>query len=69
MPSKSRVGTDLSADPGFKPKDRNCGRCGREFKTTAVRRYFCKSCFSNLERAEGSTGTPHAIVSSRSKCH
>ena len=34
-----------SADPHFKAKVRKCGRgCGREFKTTAARRYFCGRC-------------------------
>ena len=38
-----------SADPLFVPKDRKCGRCGVEFTTTALRRYFCWpcSCFAN----------------------
>ena len=33
-----------SADPHFVARRRPCGKCGREFKTTAARRYFCGRC-------------------------
>ena len=35
----------ISADPTFKPRERECGRqCGRRFWTTSRWRYYCKSC-------------------------
>ena len=36
-----------SADPHFKAKDRKCGLCGKEFRTTAKRRYHCRDCASH----------------------
>ena len=40
----------LCGDPYFKPKQRDCGRCGQQFETTPKRRYFCRDCFVNLAR-------------------
>ena len=33
-----------SADPNFKAKVRGCGKCGRQFVTSARWRYFCDRC-------------------------
>ena len=37
-------GTAESADPHFVSKVRGCGRCGKEFTTTARNRYFGPCC-------------------------
>ena len=39
-----------SADPRFRPRERGCGRCGKRFMTTPLRRYFCEACFMLEER-------------------
>ena len=33
-----------SADPHFKSRERQCGYCGAEFKTSAGYRYYCGRC-------------------------
>ena len=37
-------GSPESADPLFKVKVRPCGKCGKEFTTSAAFRYFCEVC-------------------------
>ena len=32
------------ADPNFKKRLRECGRCARPFETTPAWRYFCEKC-------------------------
>ena len=32
------------ADPTFKPRLRDCGRCSRPFETSPAWRYFCPKC-------------------------
>ena len=36
-----------NADPYFRPKLRQCGKCGRPFTTTPLRRYLCAGCFTS----------------------
>ena len=43
-------GSPESADPGFSPRNRGCGLCGREFRTTAAFRYYCEACRGGVVR-------------------
>ena len=38
------VGASDHADPNFKARLRECGRCSRPFETTPRWRYFCPKC-------------------------
>ena len=42
------------ADPTFKPRLRDCGRCSRPFETSAAWRYFCPKCRVNPSCEEDS---------------
>ena len=46
-----------SADPLFKPKVRDCGRCGDPFQTTPGFRYFCGACRRGTFRQKTPTPT------------
>lgn len=48
-------------DPYFKMKQRPCGRCGRRFFTTPLRRYNCRPCFDRDDR-KGDFGTYRARI-------
>ena len=50
-------GSAESADPFFKPKLRDCGKCGQEFTTTPKFRYFCEGCRPHWARRVD--GTKH----------
>ena len=39
-----KIGEADHADPYFKPRLRECGRCSKPFETTPRWRYFCEKC-------------------------
>ena len=41
------IGEADHADPHFKPRLRDCGRCARPFETSPAWRYFCPKCRVN----------------------
>ena len=38
-----------SADPTFKTRQRECGKCGSGFWTTVARRYYCRACWDRTK--------------------
>ena len=41
------------ADPNFKARLRDCGKCSRPFETTPGFRYFCPRCRASKEVRKG----------------
>ena len=48
--TSTNVERSESADPHFVRMKRKCGRCHVEFRTTPLRRYFCKQCWGTVNR-------------------
>ena len=46
-------GDPESADPNFKPRLRDCGRCSKPFETTPRWRYFCGKCRKSRDVLKG----------------
>ena len=45
------------ADPNFKPRLRDCGKCSRPFETSAAWRYFCPKCRNTVAVRKGLSQT------------
>ena len=51
------AGDSDHADPNFKPRLRDCGKCSRPFETTPRWRYFCPKCRATVNVQKGLSQT------------